>query len=610
MPEEELDVLPECTNLNTPSIHELPIEDDYHSGNSSSSEGEFNEEGEPDTDMDEEEGVEPPRYQEYKSDHRKYDDMYADVESDEVTEWTCDTEEVEVGTQWPTMAEYKLFVTKFCIANCIEVEKFKDDPTRLRCRCKVKKCPFRLFANRQPGGHTVKITKYIPKHICVNRTGTSRNRMANSSWVASVIVQDINEDDYSLQPKKIQSRPRTRFGVELSYWVAWKGKALTKKFGSYEDGYKFAPEVMDQILKNNEGSIKIVTTDTDKDFSFCCLAFDAFLTGFKDGCRPFIGLDGCFLKGKYGGVMLSAVELDSNNGMYSLAIFICDCENKENWILFLNIIKDRFLEHPAPLTFISDRQKGFVSALQEVFSSNRNRFCFRHIFENFKGKVHKGTHMKTLAWGEAKAYRNTYHNRYMSTMEIDNKRAHQWFEDIPTHLWARSTFDTTLKCEHVTNNIYGSLNSWTLDVRSKPLHRILEGFNLKMMGLMFDRKMKVKEWEAEGLVLFPRADRIIKHRVEKKRRYNLFGSSEFCWCVQNHETSSRWNVDVKEKTCNCNVWELTGIPCVHAIVVACHLRLDINSLVHDYHTVSFYKKDYAGKVVACDNQDHWNEEES
>lgn len=69
--------------------------------------------------------------------------------------------------------------------------------------------------------------------------------------------------------------------------------------------------------------------------------------------------------------MLSAVSLDGNNGMYPLEKFICDCENKENWIIFLNQIKDRLLEHPAPLTFISDRQKGLVPALEEVFHSSK-----------------------------------------------------------------------------------------------------------------------------------------------------------------------------------------------------------------------------------------------
>lgn len=139
MHEKELDVLLERTNLKTHLIHELTIEDDYHSGNSSSFEGEVDDEDKPDTDLDEKGGEEPARYQEYKSDYQNYDDMYADVKSEEDNEWTCDTDEVEVGMQWPNMAEYKLFVTKFCIANCIEVEKFKDDPTRLRCKCNVQK---------------------------------------------------------------------------------------------------------------------------------------------------------------------------------------------------------------------------------------------------------------------------------------------------------------------------------------------------------------------------------------------------------------------------------------------------------------------------------------
>ncbi|KAI3853923.1 hypothetical protein MKX03_024149 [Papaver bracteatum] len=86
---------------------------------------------------------------------------------------------------------------------------------------------------------------------------------------------------------------------------------------------------MDQTLKKNEGSITVVATDTDNDFSLC-LAFNAYLNGFKDGCRPFVGFDECFIKGKYGGVLLSAMALDGNNGMYPLTIFICDCENKED----------------------------------------------------------------------------------------------------------------------------------------------------------------------------------------------------------------------------------------------------------------------------------------
>ncbi|KAK2645499.1 hypothetical protein Ddye_020694 [Dipteronia dyeriana] len=45
--------------------------------------------------------------------------------------------------------------------------------------------------------------------------------------------------------------------------------------------------------------------------------------GFLEGCRPFIGIDGCHLKVPYGRVILSAVTLDANSGLYPLAYCIC-----------------------------------------------------------------------------------------------------------------------------------------------------------------------------------------------------------------------------------------------------------------------------------------------
>ena len=59
------------------------------------------------------------------------------------------------------------------------------------------------------------------------------------------------------------------------------------------------------ILISNLGSIAIIRSDssnTSPNFKrlFICLA--AYRSGFLEGCRPVIGLDGCYLKGPYGGV--------------------------------------------------------------------------------------------------------------------------------------------------------------------------------------------------------------------------------------------------------------------------------------------------------------------
>jgi hypothetical protein len=71
------------------------------------------------------------------------------------------------------------------------------------------------------------------------------------------------------------------------------------------------------------GSIVKWEKDEENKFKYMCLAYKASLEGWKRACRPIVGLDGCFLKGKYGGCCLVAIAMDANNGLYPLAVFIC-----------------------------------------------------------------------------------------------------------------------------------------------------------------------------------------------------------------------------------------------------------------------------------------------
>ena len=70
--------------------------------------------------------------------------------------------------------------------------------------------------------------------------------------------------------------------------------------------------------------------DDTPTFKFLYVYFEDIKTGFLEGCRSFIGVDGCFLKGPYGGVMLSAVSLDGNRGILPIAFAIVDFECTES----------------------------------------------------------------------------------------------------------------------------------------------------------------------------------------------------------------------------------------------------------------------------------------
>lgn len=106
---------------------------------------------------------------------------------------------------------------------------------------------------------------------------------------------------------------------------------------------------------------------------------------FFQGCRPFIGLDGCYLRGLYKGMLLVVVSIDANYRVYPLAFGVVEYENQYSWTYFLETSYEQFGKNKGcRLCFITDRQKGVLIALDQVFPISEKRFCCRHKYANFK----------------------------------------------------------------------------------------------------------------------------------------------------------------------------------------------------------------------------------
>jgi hypothetical protein len=74
---------------------------------------------------------------------------------------------------------------------------------------------------------------------------------------------------------------------------------------------------------------------------------------------PIIGLDSCFLKGYYGGQLLTAIGTDPNDQMLPIAYAVVEGETKETWAWFLELLVNDFggPDKCGWYTFISDQQK-------------------------------------------------------------------------------------------------------------------------------------------------------------------------------------------------------------------------------------------------------------
>ncbi|KAL4560719.1 hypothetical protein LXL04_032873 [Taraxacum kok-saghyz] len=114
------------------------------------------------------------------------------------------------------------------------------------------------------------------------------------------------------------------------------------------------------------------------------VCFKNFKDGWIRGCRRVIGLDGCFLKGRVNGELLTAIGRDADNHVYPIAWAVVDVENIDNWNWFLDLLVDDLDRGSGNgLVVISDQHKGLLGAVSQQLPYVEHRQCARHIFANF-----------------------------------------------------------------------------------------------------------------------------------------------------------------------------------------------------------------------------------
>ncbi|KAL0321807.1 UNVERIFIED_CONTAM: hypothetical protein Scaly_2477100 [Sesamum calycinum] len=256
-----------------------------------------------------------------------------------------------------------------------------------------------------------------------------------SSWLSKKYFHKFKTDPKrTVKGFRIDAIEDVRCNISINQAARAKKLAILKLQGDPSAQYALLWDYADEVKRSNPGSTVILGTNQNLfDRFYVCL--HALRMNFLAGCRPVICVDGCHLKGHMGGDM--------------------------EW--FLTLLKmDLHIENDCNYTFMSDKQKGLVGALQELFPNAEHRFCVRHLHSNFKSNGFRGLAFKNGLWKAARATTVNQFNERMKELKDLDEGAYAWFNDKPPKEWSRSHFSnysrkwdlSGIPCKHAVSAIF------------------------------------------------------------------------------------------------------------------------------------------------------------
>ncbi|XP_016167221.1 uncharacterized protein LOC107609716 [Arachis ipaensis] len=404
------------------------------------------------------------------------------------------------------------------------------------------------------------------------------------------------KQDYNVQvhPKMIQ-----RALKEAREIVVGNDKAQYGKLWDY----------LQELHRSNPGSTADMCVDPIPQslplFDKIYICLDACRNGFVKGYRPLIGLDGCFLKGYYGGQLLTAMSLDANNHVFVIAYAITRAENTENWMWFLTRLQDDLGDHQVRgWNLMSDQQKGLMRAAKEVMPYAHHRNCVLHIWKNLQQRFNN-KQVKGLLWHAAKC---TTQVQFKAPMEKFKSECHggwEYMNQFDPGVWCKAYFSHGPKNDSLTNNMCEVWNSMIVKAREKPILTMCEEIRCtiikkmakhkRILGRCIGKLAPMQQW---------RLDRHIKPQSHKWNAQWSGDNDRVLFEVTRGK--HKLGVNLQQHTYTCNAWQLTGMPCVHAVAAISKLRIKAaEDFVSPYLTMDAVRKTYDLCVNPVNSKKFW-----
>ena len=168
------------------------------------------------------------------------------------------------------------------------------------------------------------------------------------------------------------------------------------------------------------------------------------------------------------------------------------------------------------------------------------------------------------------------------------------------HHWSRAWCQLGSFCDSVDNNMCESFNHWVLKTRFLPIISMLEGIRRQVMVRIHENRSKADRWT--GLIC-PNTFRKISTYIRVSGFCHALSNGANCFEVTHN--GHRFTVNLNDRTCSCRFWQLSDLPCPHAISCIYFCSKQLDEFIAPCYYVSEYKKTYEHCMQPVEGRTSW-----
>ncbi|XP_072992286.1 uncharacterized protein [Typha latifolia] len=501
-----------------------------------------------------------------------------------------------VGQEFDNVKDFRAQMCKYAIGKGFVYKFVKNEATRVTVKCIGENCPWRLHASESARNQKLVVKKMTDVHTCGGGNGGEGQRRATRQWLTS-IIKDKLHDSPRLKPKELVRELYEDYGVTLTYSQVWRGREVAQKelYHAFKETYNQLPWYCERILETNPGSVAILSASLDSKFRRFFVSFHASLHGFEHGCRPLLFLDRIPLKANNQFKLLAAAAVDGDDAIFPVAFSVVEDENYDSWLWFLVQLKYA-VTTSRTITFVSNRQKGLDEAVPQVFEDSYHSYCLHHLIEDFKGELKKGPWSQQVKDAmiddftrAAQACTIEDFNSSIDSIRNVSVEAADWVVASKPENWSDAIFRGS-RYDHFSSNIVDSFSNWIPVKWESSIVQIVEAIRGKLMEAMQVRRENSNAWLG---ALTPSMEQKLQKEVVKSQKLRVLCSSDTVFEVRGNMI---FVVNIESWECTCRRWQISGLPCMHAIAVFNRVGRSVYDYCSRYFRVESYHLTYAASI--------------